>query len=430
MKLVLDFLFKNAFMKASYIVVGGSLIVNVLNYIFTLIMGRMLGPIGFGEMSSIFSLLLIIGVPSATLSLFVAKCVSDHRAREEHHLVVSFLKSLFRFVTITSIISFLVCLLLIPFFASFLGIHKIPLLIFAFLVPLGFFSSLTSGVMHGLQKFFNISAFSVISTTLKLLLGVLLVYIGYYVSGAVLAVVLASSLGYLYSWNIIKKELKDSRYITEIKTKISIRDYLPLLKLAFFANLIVALLMNIDIILAKHFFTPLVAGHYSALSTIGKIIIYATASFATVMFPMVSASHSKGDNQHKRILALSLSIISILSIIAVVCFFTFPGFIVKVLFGSAYADIVPYLGYFGLIALFYSISTALINYFVAIHDRLFFYISALLLTLQTVFLVLYHDSIAQFATILLIFSVLITLSLSVNLFLKSKKNPKETVIIQ
>jgi len=417
-------------MKASYIVVGGSLIVNVLNYIFTLMMGRMLGPIGFGEMSSIFSLLLIIGVPSATLSLFVAKCISDHEAKEEHHLVVSFLKSLFRFVTVTSLISFLICLLLVPFFASFLGIHKIPLLIFILLVPLGFFSSLTSGVMHGLQKFFNISAFSVISTTLKLFLGVLLVYIGYYVSGAVLAVVLASFLAYLYSWNIIKKELKDSKYITEIKTKISIRDYFPLLKLAFFANLIIALLMNIDIVLAKHFFEPIMAGHYSALSTIGKIIIYVTTSFSTVMFPMISASHSKGDDKHKRILTLSLSVISILSIIAVVCFFTFPSFIVKVLLGSAYVDIAPYLGYFGLIALFYSISTTLINYFVAVHDRLFFYISAFLLALQIIFLIFYHKNIAQFATILLIFSVLITLSLLVNLFLKSKKNSKETVIIQ
>ena len=271
-----------------------------------------------------------------------------------------------------------------------------------------------------MQKFLNISVSSLISTALKLLFGLLLVWLGYYVSGAVLAVVLATFVGYLYSWKVVSNEFKGEKYIAEAGAIISIRDYLPLLKLAFFANLVFALLMNIDIILAKHFFTPLMAGHYSALSTIGKIIIYATGSFATVMFPMVSASHSKGDDKHGRILGISLGIISALSLVAILFFFTIPGFIVKVLFGSAYADIVPFLGYFGLIALFYSVSTTLINYFVAVHDKLFFYISAVLLTAQTVFLILYHDSIAQFANILLIFSILLTVSLFVNLFIHKK----------
>lgn len=421
MKLFLNFLFQNDFMKASYILVGGTFFVSVLNYFFTLVMGRMLGPVGFGEMSSIFSLLVIIGVPSATLSLFIAKCVADHNAKDEPLQILGFMKLLYKFVLIIGFIFFLLTLVLIPFISSFLDMHKASLLIFSFLIPLGFLSSFNAGVLQGMQKFFNISASNIISTILKLLFGVILVYFGYYVSGVVLAVGLASFLGLWYSYWIIKKEFADLRYITEIHTEISVRDYLPFLKLAFYANLLFALLMNVDIILAKHFFDPILAGQYSALSVVGKIIIYATGSFVTVMFPMVSASYSKKDNRHKRILFLSLAITSVISVAAVICFFTFPHFIVKILFGSAYVDIVPYLGYFGLIALLYSVCTALVSYFVAIQDSIFFYISIALLAIQTILLSVYHQNIVQFVIILISFAVLLTLSLVVNLLFSFRK---------
>ena len=44
---------------------------------------------------------------------------------------------------------------------------------------------------------------------------------------------------------------------------------------------------NIDVILVKHYFSADEAGHYAALSQLGKIIIFGTGAIASVMFPLV-----------------------------------------------------------------------------------------------------------------------------------------------
>ena len=48
-------------------------------------------------------------------------------------------------------------------------------------------------------------------------------------------------------------------------------------------------LTNIDLILVKHFFTPIEAGYYSIAQMVGKIILILPIPIVTVMFPKLSS---------------------------------------------------------------------------------------------------------------------------------------------
>src|SRR3989338_5480931 len=70
----------NIFVRNSAILFGGTMVVNVLNYIFHLIVGRMVSPSAYGEIESLVSLLAIISVPASTLTLVATKYAADMKA--------------------------------------------------------------------------------------------------------------------------------------------------------------------------------------------------------------------------------------------------------------------------------------------------------------------------------------------------------------
>lgn len=66
-------LLNSSFFSSSSIIFAGSFAVNVLNYVFTLVMSRLLGVEEFGEVTALISLLLIISVPATTLTMLMAR---------------------------------------------------------------------------------------------------------------------------------------------------------------------------------------------------------------------------------------------------------------------------------------------------------------------------------------------------------------------
>jgi O-antigen/teichoic acid export membrane protein len=113
-------------------------------------------------------------------------------------------------------------------------------------------------------------------------------------------------------------------------------------------------LMSIDLILVKHFFSSFDAGVYAAVSTMGKIILFASAPVATVMFPVITKKYSLGENFSK---IFFLSLCATLAVVMGVIFlyYLFPYFAMGMLYGDKYFSgitlLVPYALYTGLLSL-------------------------------------------------------------------------------
>ncbi|MFA5771086.1 MAG: hypothetical protein WC894_06385, partial [Patescibacteria group bacterium] len=119
--MALSFL-KNDYTKWSLIVLAGSLFASFLNYSFTLIMGRMLGPAFFGEVSTIFGLMVILVAPTQAISNYISRHISFLAGKKDYLTARVWLWKVSRSVLFFSLAFLFVFWLLIPILSRFLGI--------------------------------------------------------------------------------------------------------------------------------------------------------------------------------------------------------------------------------------------------------------------------------------------------------------------
>src|SRR5581483_11672174 len=281
-------LIKHPLISGSSIVVVGSMMASVLNYLFNLEMGRMLSVSDYGIFSSLISLFNIFSVFSLTIITVFTKFTATFVGEKNEKLIRPlFIKGSLWIGGIALIISGLI-IIFSSQISHFLNITQTLLvditsvsLFFAFLTSIGM------GILQGALKFFSLSFLNIFSSIVKLVLGVVLVVAGFKALGAVEAFFLASLFAYIYMFfplrEYIKKSSLDEVYVPDLHKSLSIYA-IPV----FFSTLGMTAFVTIDIILVKHFFNPDTAGQYSALSLMGRSIFYVVAPITTVLFPLIA----------------------------------------------------------------------------------------------------------------------------------------------
>ncbi|HXK34995.1 MAG TPA: oligosaccharide flippase family protein [Candidatus Paceibacterota bacterium] len=395
---------ENYYEKWSFLVMAGALVASGVNYVFALIMGRLLGPGKFGEIVTLFGLLIIFGVPATALTMFVSKHVPASGFAS---------KSLFRLLTKIALISGLglvaIFWFFIPRLSVFLNIEPIILFIFSLIIPISFVSSVSIGVLQGLKNFFSYSLQGVITAASKLILAVVFVLFGFLVPGVMLALFFSYLISYFYTLRQIKPSLQKEND-KSLNLRPLARDFVFIL----FVNLLLAILSNIDVILAKHYLSPSAAGEYAALSTIGKILLYGTSAFVAVMFPLVAEAKTQNSGREHKIISRSLPVIFLISFLVVLFFSFFPQLTVKIFFGAKYLAIAPFLPLFGASMGMIAMAIALVHFFVATNRKIFagFFLAAIIF--QIIFIALAHQNIEAFVKALFWSSLFLTGSMFLN----------------
>lgn len=340
--------------SGSAIMVLGSNSVNILNYIYHLVIGRMLGPAFYGELAALISLMGLLGIIPGSLSLVIIKYVSGAKNEREAAALIHWLKTK---VAQTSLIFFIFIIVISPVLASFLHINKLSYLFLIALSSLFAIQTLLNrSILQGLLKFKKMILSVFLENAAKLLISVTLVYLGFRVGGAMLAFVLAAMLGFLVTNHYLKiKSTKESNSSLILKPMLLFT--IPVLV----QSLSVTSLYSSDLILVKHFFSSHDAGLYASLSTLGKIIFFGAGPIGSVMFPIVSQRHAKG-LKIKRIFLYSFFATAAISLSILIVYLLLPGFAVNLLYGSAYLESANLLIWFGIFMSLFTFSSLLINF--------------------------------------------------------------------
>jgi O-antigen/teichoic acid export membrane protein len=196
---VVDFLllFKNdKFFRSSAIVFSASFLVNILNYVFNLLMARMVDVEVYGEYASLSSLLLLFTVVASSMVMFVSREIATHSHRTDHS--ENFLNKTFSEIVLLSVIMWVIFLLISPWMSEFLKIPKQVFFIFSLLIPLSIINSFQVGYFQGNHNFLMSSLLNIVSTFGKLLFCLLLVYLGFNIYGIIVGLILASVLGIFF----------------------------------------------------------------------------------------------------------------------------------------------------------------------------------------------------------------------------------------
>ena len=384
-------LYENEFLRHSGILFLASVVGGFLSYLYQVYVGRVLGPSEYSVFGSIVALLYIISVPTATVQTSIAKLVSEYNNEygKIKYLLIAALKKLSLLAGLVTI----VFILLSEYIAEFLKIDSItPLIILSMLLFFSFLTPVLMGALQGLQMFTQMGIYGILGAFFKLIFGVLLVYLGFGVNGALMALVIAGVLALLLT-------LIPLRFLKDYKAVQNETKFLNYSMLVLLATLGLTFFPNVDVLLVKHYFSNTDAGYYAAAALLGKIILFATGPIAMVMFPKVSAMHIKKENGIV-LLRNSLFYISAISISVITLFFLFPDFIVNMMFGSEFIGLKQILGYFAVALAFFSLANAVVFYDLAIRKYRFLYVFAIISILEISLIIFYHDSLLVVVRIL------------------------------
>ena len=152
---VLDKILKSNLIKDNIVLFVGNFLAGSFGYFFHFFMGRFLGPIDYGVLGVLLSIIYMINVFVYAIQLSITKFVSEIKGNVNN---VSFLlkRSMVRLFSY-AFLTFLVIFLLAPILSEFLKIQKLPLIISLTAILPMFVLSVTRGILQGLQSFKHLS---------------------------------------------------------------------------------------------------------------------------------------------------------------------------------------------------------------------------------------------------------------------------------
>lgn len=375
-------------------------IVNGGNYLFNLILGRLLGPALFADVSIIITLFLFLTFITSGFQQTAAKFAAMYSAQSDD----ARLWALRRWLNRRSWLIGFFCLLVVggaaPFWQQFFHTTSPWLfVIFAIGLPFYFVQGIDRGLLQGQMRFGLLAASYQAEMWVRLLIGLLLVLLGWAAHGAVLAL----TISILATWAVAAyglHQIQAKQSATPLPAStvpITPTDRQALLAFALPVLLIeisLILINNSDVLIVKRFFDNTTAGHYAALALVGRIVFFGTWSVVITMFPLVAQKQQRQE-PHRQLLWTSLGMVAGVSTLIVATTALAPELIIRVLFGAAYLTIAPLLWPYALATALFALANVLINYHLALGQRngTFFALAAGIL--QVTLLILFHATLMQ-----------------------------------
>ncbi|TME53092.1 MAG: hypothetical protein E6I53_03875 [Chloroflexi bacterium] len=412
---------RNRLVRQNLVLFFGGLVAGIGGFVYHAIAGRVLGPETYGQVAFLIALYAVGTGPALILIVVLARYTALLNARGDPG-VRSLLVRTVRLIAIPCLALILLTTLFARPIAGFehLG-STIPILILGFSVALIWQVAIPRGILQGLQRFTPLS----LNLSLELLIRTTVVFIllkaGYAVSGAMAAVFAGLGIAFflgLYS-------LRD--HFRGIGTRVRLRVMAGFSLTAAAGIIGVQILYNQDVILAEHYLNSHDGGIYGGLNKIGTILFFLTLSVSQVLFPRVVEAVAK-DQHPGRILLSSAGILSALGAGALLVFAIAPGLVVGILFGPSFRDAVPLVFPVGVIGLALALDNLLVQFFMAVHDRVFVPLLALAVVAEALLIFLFHARVGQVVLDVLVALLGLLVMLSIRCYLLLPKLRPESVI--
>ncbi len=367
---------------------GSVLLVNGGNYLYNLILGRLLGPEAFADAALLVTLLLVLSFLGMTFQLATAKFAVLFSEGQW----AAFQNLMYRYAGIFGV---LVALLLI-FFSSDLQqlFHTTTPWMFRFFglaIPLYFFMSVNRGKYQGRQEFAKLSITYQTEMWSRLLITLGLIVL--VPSNAALLVAIGMALSFVFGLipsNYKGVSLRKSRLLHPTNKK-RVSHFIVLTACYELTQIVIN---NSDVLLVKHYFDALDAGLYASLALIGRVVYFVAWMFVMLLLPTVVQKQKDGEPTAP-ILFKYVGYIGLLSLAIVTSCYLFPELIIKLMFGEAYLAMAPLLWLYALATSLFAISNIFAYYFLSLDHYLPILLSGILGLSQILLVVFFHSSLAM-----------------------------------
>lgn len=358
------------------------------NYGYQVAMGRLLSPQDFAFLNTLLGVFVVLSVPVSTLLMVISRRTAEYYAQGNTAGVSVLFRRMNLNVAQGGAMGLAVWFLMSGVLSDYL---RAPSLIPVALLGGGLFfavmAPINTAVLQGLQEYRRFTFLQGAGGSLRFVLCVLPVFLGFGVNGALVGLMATNAVTWGLAWFFVRPYVVRKAGNSSVEPLVW-KDAWPVLV----ANLAFAMMTQMDLIIVNRLFSSEEAARYAAAAVLGRTVIYIPGTLVMAMFPMVSEQQAKkGDALH--LLVKSIALTLLLSGAGALIFWLAPGLVLEVLFGARYLASVGLLRYFGLAMLPMAVLMILYQYMAA-HGRTDF--SVIMLggvVLEMILIGFFHDSL-------------------------------------
>lgn len=426
---IVNKLLRHELVSGSFYIFLGSMFSNILAFLLNLFLARNLSYADYAVFASLLSVVTLASIPAGSINTIIVKFATDYFVKGENEKLKSLYLIFLKFILGLSLGVFFFFLVLANPLKQYLHLNDISYVIVAGLVISVFYLSvLNMAFLQSLLKFKTIALVNIAGGIVKLIMGVILIFLGYRVFGGLWAIFFMTFGMFVFGFFPLKRIILSK---SSEKLSLNLKNVLRYAIPTFITVLFLTSFTSTDVILVKHFFQPDLAGYYAGLSLMGKVIFYFTFPIPMVMFPLLIKRHANKES-FTNLFYISLLLVLIPSFAITAFYFLFPSFVINLFLGGRnYLSIASYLGIFGLYLTVFSMVNVCVNFFLSLNKTNISFLVVFAAILQIVLIYMFHSSFYQVIGVSLIVLVIL-LTVLLYLFFKnygSLGKLKETIAI-
>lgn len=383
------------------LLVAASMFSNFFNFLYNIYLGRYLPIEQFSLVGLLGSFVYLVQIPTSALSKTLSHRVAYLLGQKNPQTALfwNFVKNrvMYVFLAVTVVWVFISPGLSRVFQAQ--G-DVIPFLLFAPLWLATAAVSVHRGLLAGHHRFAVLAAMIAAESLSKFILAVMFVNLGW------LQFIYATlPLSLLPALIISFTAARGIRQIVPTPGDLS-RPNFPF---HFFSTSILIKLsslafLSLDVILAKIYLPPSVAGQYVLLSLAGKIVYFLGSLFDPFIIPIISRAEGEGANPRPVFYQLLLGN-ALTSLAGFIALGPAGHIFAPLLFGPKIIPVIPFLTWYSLAMVNFTLSGSIVNYHQARRQYIFPVLGFSIALLQPLLVFFFHESLADIIGVMLILSL-------------------------
>ncbi len=269
-----------------------------------------------------------------------------------------------------------------------------PMILALFLRPI------TDGVLQGMQAFGRLGLVHACQAFLRLLFTAGFIWLGYQAVGAIFALPLACFAALVLARMWLRPQFRDADEVVAHRVSWHYSAH-TLLGLAVFG-----MLVNLDALFVKRFFSSAIAGNYGPVVTLSKVCLFFPLAMGIILLPKAKLRQATGRDARPVLLMALAGVLVPGFILATICFL-YPGALVRTVFGAAYANPSIILGLACLAAGLYAGLNIWLNYALSLERPAFIYALLGVLVLQGLCMFVFGRSNLVYMTLVMVLGGLV-----------------------
>ena len=375
------------FVRQGSLVLGGVLVANLFNYLFYMLIGRVVGVEAYGVVVALVSALLVASAPANVAQIVVARIAADLGSGADRPALRRLAQSATRIAALFGAVLAVIALLARDELSAYFHIGD-PLAVLITGIALAMFAVTTvqRGMLQGSLLFADFSASIAVESCTKVIFGIALA-LRFGADGALAGLALGIALSLAYNaWAFARafgppvagaglRRGQISRIIAGVAA----------------GQITITILSFYDTVVIKHAFDAHAAGLYAAATLVGRAVLAAIVFVPTIIMPKATARVNAGLSPLP-LLGAAFGVAAVLVLIAIGITAAVPAFVIGTLAGHAFRAAAPLAMPYALAAGLLSLANVSIAYKIGLHRYDFIVPVILAALVEIVVVCLWHPS--------------------------------------